>query len=240
MQQVLMVTPAARRAARWCAAFRDEGFGVARATDTIDWLREVETGDVSAVVLDLAALGAVGLTMLTRLRDRGYRAQLLAVVPARDDDAVIRSIEFGADGVADDDCSPRALAMRLRALTRRSRPTNEPNGDIQIGTLHVDVEARSVWRGDQRIDLTPREFDLLLALVRERGCVVSPTRLLGDRDAESGRVASLKVWRLVRTYVHGLRRKLDGGADGSTCIVTIRGNGYMIPRVIQRRAGGAS
>ena len=198
---------------------------------------------MSAVVLDVAALGAVGLTLLTRLRDRGSRAQLLAIVPARDDDAVIRSIEFGADGVADDDCSPRGLALRLRALTRRSRPIDATSGDVQIGTLHVDVDARSVWRGDQRVDLTRREFDLLLALVRERGCVVGPSRLLGDRllgDRRAGTPhgASLAVWRLVRTYVHALRRKLDGDAGRSTCIVTIRGHGYMIPRVTNGPAAG--
>jgi DNA-binding response OmpR family regulator len=229
MQQVLMVAPAAARAAEWCAALREEGFHVASAGDAIDGLRGADAEDWSAVVLDVAMLGMDGLTLCTRLRDRGSRAQLLAVVPAHDDSAVIRSIECGADGVADDACSPRALAMRLRALTRRVRPTEAPDSDTQIGALHVDVASRSVWRGDERIDLSRREFDVLLTLVRERGCVVSPARLLGGAGGESpARPASVATWRLVRTYVYALRRKLD--SSGATCIVTVRESGYMIPR----------
>jgi two-component system alkaline phosphatase synthesis response regulator PhoP len=229
MQQVLMVAPAAGRAAGWCAALRDEGFRVASAGDAVDGLRGADAEDWSAVVLDVATLGSAGLTLCTRLRDRGSRAQLLAVVPAHDEGALIRSIECGADGVADDACSPRALAMRLRALTRRVRPAEAPDGVMQIGALHVDVASRSVWRQGERIDLSPREFDVLLTLVRERGCVVSPARLLGDGGGGArAQCASLAVWRLVRTYVYALRRKLD--SSPATCIVTVRGSGYMIPR----------
>ena len=230
MQHVLMVTPTARSAERWSAALRDEGFGVARATDAIDGMREAEATDVSAVVLDVAALGADGLALLMRLRDCGYRALLLAVEPARDADAAIRSIDVGADGVADEDCSPRALAIRLRALIRRARPTDEPNGGIQLGRLHVDVDARCVWRGDRRIDLRPREFDLLLALLRERGCAVDAARLVAGRGGDS----------LVRVYIHALRRKLGNAGGGPRCIVTVRGNGYMIPRSTNGPAGGTA
>jgi DNA-binding response OmpR family regulator len=236
-QQVLMVAPAERRAARWRAALRDEGFRVASADDAVDGWRGAEAGDWSAVVLDVAMLGTPGLTLCTRLRDRGHRAQLLAVVRARDDAAVIRSIECGADSVADDDCSPRALAVRLRALIRRTRPIETPDGDIQIGTLHVDPGSRSVWRGDQRIDLSRREFDVLLTLVRARGCVVGPSRLLGGADDAWCPGSSLAAWRLARTYVHELRRKLDCGDRGPACIITIRGNGYMIPRAAHTRVG---
>jgi two-component system alkaline phosphatase synthesis response regulator PhoP len=228
MQQVLVVAPAAPRAARWCAALRDEGFRVASADDAVDGLRGAEAGDWSAVVLDVAMLGSDGLTLCTRLRDRGYRAQLLVVVPAHDDGAVIQSIECGADAVADDACSPRALAMQMRALMRRTRPIEVAEGHTQIGTLHIDVAARSVCRGDGRIDLSRREFDVLLTLVRERGCVVSPARLVGGVSDSHGEAVSLSAWRLARTYVHELRRKLDDG--GPTCIMTVRGSGYMIPR----------
>jgi DNA-binding response OmpR family regulator len=225
MQQVLMVTPAARETPK--PSSRNASHH--RAADPIDGLHEAEAGDVSAVVIDVASLGPDGLTMLARLRDLGLRAHLLAVVAARDDNALIRSIELGADGVADDECSPRALAMRLRALTRRGRPVDEPIGDIQIGALHLNVDARALWRGDRRIDLTPREFDVLLALVRQRGCVVNPARLLADRCGGPPPEAPAAMWNLVRAYVHGLRRKL-GGAGAPACIVTIRGAGYMIPR----------
>jgi two-component system OmpR family response regulator/two-component system response regulator QseB len=200
------------------AGLRDNGFAV-------EWLRDGEAGLAAlaadrfdAVVLDLGLPRLDGRRLLEQRRSEGDRTPVL-VLTARDalDDRVA-GLDAGADDYVVKPVAIAELAARLRALVRRASGT--ARGKLEAGPLSVDPASRTVtWRGDP-VELAPREFDVLLALLLRAGRVVTRDQLASalyewDRSIESN---ALEV------HVHHLRRKL-----APDLIRTVRGVGYMVP-----------
>jgi two-component system OmpR family response regulator/two-component system response regulator QseB len=196
------------------AGLRGNGFAV-------EWLRDGEAGAAAlaadpfdAVVLDLGLPRMDG----RRLLEQGDRTPVL-VLTARDalEDRV-RGLDAGADDYVVKPVAIAELAARLRALVRRA--SGIARGHLEVGALTLDPASRAVtWQG-MAIDLAPREFDVLLALMLKAGRVVTRDQLESalyewDRSVESN---------TIEVHVHHLRRKLAPGV-----IRTVRGVGYMIP-----------
>ena len=111
----------------------------------------------------------------------------------------------------------------MRSLLRRV-PTAEALRR-RLADLVLDLETRTVWRGERRIDLTSREFDLLAYLLRYPGKVVTREMLARDVWRETKRVTPLD--NVIDVHVAHLRRKIDGGCD-MTLIQTVRGVGFVL------------
>ena len=200
--------------------------GLTQTGFSVDWVRDgvaaalaLQTGEFSAVVLDLGLPRMSGLEVLRRLRGSGDKVPVL-ILTARDTvDDRIRGLDSGADDYLVKPFDLHELAARLRALVRRSRGEASPL--LRVGEVELDPAAcRASLRGSP-VELSGREFTLLHELMLNAGRVLSREKLAEHLYAWGEEVES----NALEVHVHHLRRKL-----APEFIQTVRGVGYMIPR----------
>lgn len=220
--RVLLVEDDEMLGAALAVGMRQDGHAVdrVRTADEADsaWLalRGPEAA-YGAVVLDLGLPDGSGLTILRSARARGIVTPVL-IATARDRIADrIAGLDAGADDYMVKPIDLDELAARLRALERRAAGRAAPA--IEIGDLTIDPADRCVTRSGRPVELTAREFALLLALARRPGAVLSRAQLAQALYGWDDDVAS----NTVDVHVHHLRRKLGAGA-----IETQRGLGYRL------------
>ena len=197
-----------------------EGFYVVAASDGEQALVQFELTDPDLVVLDVMLPKLDGFEVCRELRRRGDVPILMLTARSEDIDAIV-GLELGADDYVTKPFNPRALVARVKAILRRTDVTAKGGRPIQVGDLRIDPRRREASVGDRRLDLRAREFDLLAALARDPGVVLSRDALLED------------VWgtdfpgetRTVDVHVAEVRKKL--GDDGPQ-VETIRGIGYRL------------
>jgi DNA-binding response OmpR family regulator len=174
-----------------------------------------------AVVLDIGLPGIDGVEVLRRLRAEGLSTPVL-LVTARDEEVDrVLGLEMGADDYVTKPFSPRELVARVRAVLRRG-PLVGTADDLSAGDVVLRVDERRVLVRGVEIELTPTEFDLLEALLRNPGRVLTRDELLTDVWHYSTAVTT----RTVDVHVAQLRAKLGD----SLAIRTVRGVGYGIDR----------
>lgn len=197
---------------------REEGYVIETAFDGISGWNALKRGDWEAVVLDWGLPGMDGLTLLAQFRERDKTTPVLFLT-ARD--AVPDRVR-GLDGGADDYlCKPFAfdeLLARLRALVRR--PSQSAARSIEQFGVAIDLDSHDARRGAGRLNLTAKEFGLLVFFMRHPRQVLSRTRIYEQvwDDRYDGLSNTLEV------HVKELRRKLE--AHGPRLIHTLRGQGY--------------
>jgi DNA-binding response OmpR family regulator len=205
------------------------GYAVAEARDGTEALRQHERVDPDLVVLDLMLPGLDGIEVTREVRRRGETPILMLTARSDDIDRIV-GLELGADDYLTKPFNPRELVARVKAILRRADPALRAARPMEVGGLRVDPRRRDAYVGDRRLDLRPREFDLLAALARDPGAVWSRDELLSS------------VWgtdfpgetRTVDVHVSELRRKL--GDDGPP-IETVKGVGYrLVPPARERPA----
>jgi DNA-binding response OmpR family regulator len=197
-----------------------EGFNVVAASDGEQALTQYERIDPDLVVLDLMLPKMDGFEVCRELRRRGDVPILMLTARSEDVDAIV-GLELGADDYVTKPFNPRALVARVKAILRRTDATAKGGRPIQVGDLRIDPRRREASVGNRRLDLRAREFDLLAALARDPGVVLSRDALLED------------VWgtdfpgetRTVDVHVAEVRKKL--GDDGPQ-VETVRGIGYRL------------
>jgi DNA-binding response OmpR family regulator len=197
-----------------------EGFGVVAAADGEEALALHARHDPDLVVLDLMLPGLDGFEVCRELRRRGDTPVLMLTARTDDVDAIV-GLELGADDYVTKPFNPRALVARIKAILRRTEVTARGGRPIEVGPLRIDPRRREAIVGERRVELRAREFDLLAALARDPGAVLTRDVLLED------------VWgtdfpgetRTVDVHVAEVRKKL--GPDGPA-IETVRGVGYRL------------
>jgi DNA-binding response OmpR family regulator len=199
-----------------------EGMDVVAANDGPSALRAALTGSFDAIVLDIILPGLSGYRVLERLRAAGVDTPVL-LVSAKDGEVdQADGLDLGADGYLVKPFSFVVLVAQVRAMLRR-RDGVRAGRRIQLGDLIVDPVARGVSWAGRSVELSPREFALLHALVSRPDTAVTKDELLrlvwGDEQAASRNV--------VGVYVGYLRRKLDAAGAGDV-VRTIRGHGYLV------------
>ena len=195
---------------------RREGFTVTRAATGAEALAASE-GDV--VLLDLRLPDIDGLDVCRQIRERSDVPIIVVTARGEEADRVV-GLELGADDYVVKPFGIRELIARIRAVTRRGRGAAPEKDIVQVGELELDSRARRVRLGSHELELTPKEFDLLTALARDPGAVLSRRRLL-EEVWETSWYGSTKT---IDVHVAALRRKL-GDPDW---IETVRGVGFRL------------
>ncbi|MBA3301899.1 MAG: response regulator transcription factor [Thermoleophilaceae bacterium] len=173
-----------------------------------------------AVVLDLGLPHIDGMEVCRRLRADGDVPILILTAREGVDDRVA-GLDEGADDYLVKPFERDELLARLRALLRRRPPRG--SGFIVVGDLKLNPDSREIFRGERRIELTQREFELLEFLMRNERLVVSRDALLEDVWG----YAPFSETNTVDVFVSNLRRKLEEGG-ASRLIHTVRGAGYVL------------
>ena len=198
---------------------RYEGFEVAVATDGAAALAQADAFQPHLVVLDWMLPGPDGLTICRRLRARSDVAILMLTAKGELEERVA-GLEGGADDYLVKPFKFQELLARIRAILRRHRLSLSRR--LSVGEVQLDRETREVWRDGQPVDLTPREFELLAALMAHPRQVFTREALL-DRVWGYDFVADPN---LIEVHISALRAKL--GDTKRQLIRTVRGVGYTL------------
>ena len=198
---------------------RAEGFDPVFCEDGASAVAAFRSTQPDLVLLDLMLPGMNGIEVCARIREES--GVPIIMLTAKSDTAdVVKGLESGADDYVVKPFDPKELVARVRT---RLRPLTDASvGPLQIGDLQMDVAGHEVRRGEARINLTPLEFELLLALALKPQQVFTREMLLEQ------------VWgyhykadtRLVNVHVQRLRAKVEEDADNPRIVMTVRGVGY--------------
>ncbi len=199
----------------------EEGFTVSLAKDGLEAV-EMGTGfEFEVILLDLMLPKLDGFEVTRRLRSERNQTPIL-MLTARDAlPDLVNSLNLGADDYVTKPFSFDELIARLRAVSRRGQISQPVR--LRVGDLVLDTATREVWRGEQLIELSPREFGLLNLLMRLSGQVVSRDRIIAEIW---GPAASIET-NTVDAFVRLLRNKIEASFPHKL-ISTVRGVGYMI------------
>ena len=204
-----------------------EGYDVEVVEDGPGGLAAVRRGPPALVILDLMLPEMDGFRVLRTLRQEGHVMPVLVLTARGEEADKVRGLKLGADDYITKPFGLLELLARVEALLRRSAPRAEASGGaVRIGDIEVDAAARTVRRRGQVVELAPKEFDLLMALLKSRGAVVSRLELMTRVWGYSSAVVS----RTVDTHVAELRRKLEDTPSAPRHIVTVRKIGYRLER----------
>ena len=196
------------------------GFAVRSVGDGAAALGEVQTWLPEIIVLDVMLPGTDGFTLLPALR-RATEAPIIMLSARSEPREKVTGLSRGADDYVAKPFELEELIARLHSALRRPRLESRPT--LTYADLTVDVSRRAVFRGARRVELSAREFDLMLTFLRSPERVFTRSELL---DAVWGVDRDL-VPNTVETYISYLRAKIDSG-EPTKLIQTLRGVGYTL------------
>jgi len=215
--------PAVARGVKDALGFN--GYSVEVADDGSRAYRRARSQSFDLIVLDLMLPGLSGLDVLAKLRGEGVTAPILILTAKGDETSRVQGLDLGADDYVVKPFSVKELVARVGAhLRRRSREAGA-DGRVTLGAAEFDFGAREVRRDGSLVPILPKEIDLALFLLENRGRVVTRDELL------------LKVWeypvsgirtRTVDNYVMKLRQKVEPDPARPRYILTVRGKGYRL------------
>ena len=197
------------------------GFSVTSASDGKEALTHFRTKSPDLIVLDLGLPTLDGLDVARAIR-KTSNVPIVMLTGRGDESDRIAGLELGADDYITKPFSPKELVARVRAVLRRAEVASLPAETLRVGDVSIDVPRMSVRAGDRAVDLTPTEFQLLLALARSPGRVFTRAQLL---DAVHG-VAFESYERAIDAHVKNIRRKLEPDPREPRYLLTVHGVGY--------------
>jgi DNA-binding response OmpR family regulator len=173
-------------------------------------------GDHDVLLLDIGLPGVDGLEVCRSVRAARPTVPIIFLTARDSEMAAVGGLDAGADDYVTKPFGLAELVARVRAQLRRVTPER-----LQASDVTVDLAAHRAWRGDEELDLSPKEFDLLALLVREAGRVVTREEIMSTVWDENwfGSTKTLDM------HVSWLRRKLGEDADHAQRLLTVRGVG---------------
>ncbi len=205
------------------AYLEKEGYQVVVAYDGISALELAKSQSPDLIVLDLMLPEMSGWDVCRQLRKNSDIP--IIMLTARDEvpDKIV-GLELGADDYVTKPFSPNELVSRTRAVLRRSEGKAMPKTILTAADLAIDVGKRQVYRGNEAIELTPMEFDLLKVLAENPGRVYSRMQLLDMVQGE----AYEGYERTIDSHIKNLRKKIEPDPNTPRYITTIYGVGYKL------------
>ena len=198
---------------------RAEGFEPYFCADGTGAVEAFHLAKPDLVLLDLMLPGIDGIEVCARIREESG-VPIIMLTAKSDTSDVVKGLESGADDYVVKPFNPKELVARIRT---RLRPTPDaPDGTLSVGDLSVDVAGHEVKRGEERINLTPLEFELLLALALKPQQVFTREMLLEQVWGYHSKADT----RLVNVHVQRLRAKVELDPDNPRIVMTVRGVGY--------------
>lgn len=199
----------------------EQRWGVDLTTDGENGERLAASGAYDLVILDMRLPGKSGLDVLTALRSRGFERPVLVLTAQDAIDSKVTALRAGADDYVTKPFAFEELLARVEALARRPRALASPV--LRVADLEIDQATREVTRGDERIELTPKEYAVLEYLMRHAGRVMSRT-LITEYAWGYHFDPGTNIVDVVITH---LRKKIDA-RHARKLIQTVRGVGYTI------------
>src|SRR5262245_5111087 len=204
-----------------------EGHQVDVAYDGAGGLSLARAGGHDLIVLDLMLPGMDGYRVLRTLREEGWDTPVLILSARGEETDKVLGFHLGADDYVSKPFGLLELLARVDALLRRASTNGNKSKlaePVNFGDVAVDPGTHTVRRAGQTVPLRPKEYDLLVALLRRHGQVASRTELLAEVWGYAGEVYS----RTVDTHIAELRRKLEQNAACPRHVLTVRKTGYRL------------
>ncbi|KYC66821.1 response regulator transcription factor [Heyndrickxia coagulans] len=202
------------------------GFEVLTASDGNEGYDTVRREKLDVIILDLMLPGMDGMDVCKQLRLGKINTPILMLTAKSDELDKILGLELGADDYITKPFSPREVVARVKAILRRAETkTEEETADaIKVGDLRILPEQFEAYFKEKKLELTPKEFELLLYLANHAGKVLSRDQLLAA------------VWnfdfagdtRIVDVHISHLREKMEEDTKQPQYIKTVRGFGYKM------------
>lgn len=208
--------------------------GLTQANFEVSWQQNGRAGIAYArdhhphlIILDVRLPDETGFDVCRQLRQLKLRQPILMLTARREETDKVLGLEMGADDYVTKPFSLRELLSRIRAHLRRAYGELATTGGNQLFVvdLVIDLDKGAVWRGDERIDLTPLELRLLAYLARHPGQALSRRQIL---DAVWGTTAEIDSERTVNVHIRRLREKVELNPSKPTLILTVPGVGYRL------------
>ncbi|MBO1198491.1 response regulator transcription factor [Staphylococcus simiae] len=205
------------------------GYEVAVAFDGDEAMAMVDSEQPDLIVLDVMLPKKDGIEVCKLIRSNKNLVPILMLTAKNDEFDRVLGLELGADDYMTKPFSPREVVARVKAILRRSQITKSVEDieeDIQIGAIRIRPEYFEVYKNNELLELTPKEFELLLYLIERQGRVITREHMLNT------------VWnyefagdsRIVDVHISHLRDKLEENPKKPQLIKTVRGLGYKLER----------
>ncbi len=209
------------------SALRANGYDVCWARTAAGALAQSQVGSFDLVMLDLGLPDLDGVEVCRDLRLRQPLSVIVMLTARRDEMDVVAGLESGADDYLTKPFGMVELLARVRAHLRRTAPSDDRSSPVRLGSLHIDLMARTCRVSGTDVPLRTKEFDLLARLAREPGTALTRELLMSDVWDENwfGSTKTLDV------HIAALRRKIALAAedgDAPPAITTLRGHGYRL------------
>jgi DNA-binding response OmpR family regulator len=202
-------------------SLRMEGYEVKLAGDGVRGLEEAHAFLPDLIVLDLGLPRLDGVDVAKRLREDGDEVPIL-MLTARDAlESRVEGLDVGADDYLVKPFERQELLARMRALLRRRPPRGM--APLRVADLMLNPDTHEVSRGERKIELTQREFELLEYLMRNERLVISRQKLLDEVWGYD----PFSITNTIEVFVSNLRRKLEAGGE-PRLLHTVRGAGYVL------------
>ena len=226
MTRVLVVEDNANLAFAVTTALQSEGFDVAIASTGPDAVARARAREADLIILDLMLPGFDGYRVIRTLRADDITTPILVLTARGEEADKVRGLRLGADDYVTKPFGAMELLARVDALLRRSRLSTPAPALHRFGEVEVNRAARTVKRRGTPVALTPKEFDLLIALMDRAGTVVPRADLLSVVWGYQQDVST----RTVDLHVSELRAKLEPNPAQPVHIITVRKTGYRFER----------
>jgi DNA-binding response OmpR family regulator len=183
---------------------------------------ELLADEPDLVILDLGLPDMQGLDLLRKIRELKEYVPVVVLSSRGDEVIKVQALDLGADDYVTKPFSPRELVARVRSVLRRVDAAGGGGDVLRRGDLVIDQARMQVWRDGTLIDLTPTEFQLVAALARKPGRILTRAQLL---DAvRGGEVEAFD--RAIDTHIKNIRRKIEPDSRRPRYVLTVYGMGY--------------
>ncbi len=211
---------------------RDLHFKTIHAQDGVEGLNSALSKPFDIIILDIMLPGYDGIDICQQVRAKGKKVPIIMLTAKTEEIDKVLGLETGADDYITKPFSVRELQARVKALMRRTQPTNHRNSEedviLDFGELKIDVDRRIVSKNKSRLELTPKEFDLLSLLASKPGKSFNRKDLLN------------LVWgydfigfeHTVNSHINRLRAKIENDMANPRYILTTWGYGYRFSEQI--------